>query len=54
MIGIAILLLATLVALEFGVHIIYHAKTGKAGLYNPPFEYIKDIVEYYRRKHDHN
>lgn len=41
-----ILTVMTLVAVEFGVHIIYHAITGKAGLYSPPFDYIKDI---YRR-----
>ena len=33
----------TIVAIEFGVHIIYHAVTGKAGLYDPPFDYLKDI-----------
>ena len=32
-----------MVALELGVHIIYHAVTGKAGLYDPPFNYLKDI-----------
>ena len=35
--------LMTITAIEFGVHIIYHAVTGKAGLYDPPFEYLKDI-----------
>lgn len=38
-----ILAVMTLVAIEFGVHIIYHAVTGKAGLYDPAFAYLKDI-----------
>ena len=38
-----ILAAMTLVAVEFGVHIISHAVTGKAGLYDPPFSYLKDI-----------
>ena len=33
----------TLAAIEFGIHIIYHAVTGKAGLYDPAFTYLKDI-----------
>ena len=37
------MILITLVVIEFGVHVIYHAKTGKAGLYDPPFDYLKDI-----------
>lgn len=43
MIQIIIMIIATLVTLEFGVHVIYHAKTGKAGLYDKPFDYLKDI-----------
>ena len=38
-----VLAFMTLVAIEFGVHIIYHAVTGKAGLYDKPFDYLKDI-----------
>lgn len=38
-----ILTAMTLVAVEFGIHIIYHAVTGKAGLYDPAFAYLKDI-----------
>lgn len=38
-----ILAAMTLVIAEFGLHIIYHAKTGKAGLYDPPFEYLKHL-----------
>ena len=41
-----ILAIMTIITIEFGVHIIYHAITGKAGLYDPPFDYLKDI---YRR-----
>ena len=37
------LLAITAVELEFGLHVIYHAVTGKAGLYDPPFEYLGDI-----------
>lgn len=43
MIQIIIMILATAVVAEFGIHVIYHAKTGKAGLLEPPFDYIKDI-----------
>lgn len=38
-----VLTLMTLVVIEFGVHVIYHAVTGKAGLYDPAFAYLKDI-----------
>ena len=55
---ILILIFFALVILEFGAHVIYHAVTGKAGLYDPAFSYLKDIyhriyemVEI-RRKHD--
>ena len=44
--GLAII---TLEAVEFGVHIIYHAKTGKAGLYDAPFAYLKDIWKAVRK-----
>ena len=44
-----ILTLMTLVAVEFGIHIIYHAKTGKAGLYDPPFAYLKEIWKAVRK-----
>lgn len=40
---IILLIFCALVVLEFGVHVIYHAVTGKAGLYDPPFFYLKDI-----------
>ena len=43
---ILLLILCILVALEFGIHVIYHAITGKAGLYDPAFSYLEDI---YRR-----
>ena len=40
---ILLLIFCSLVVLEFGIHVIYHAVTGKAGLYDPPFSYLKDI-----------
>lgn len=43
MLDYVILIIATLVVAEFGIHVIYHAKTGKAGLYDKPFAYLKDI-----------
>ena len=36
---------SSLVALEFGIHIIYHAVTGKAGLEDPAFSYLTDIFK---------
>lgn len=49
MIQILIMIFVTLVVLEFGVHIIYHMATGKAGLNDRPFNYLKDI---WRSIHD--
>ena len=43
--GILLLIFCTLVVLEFGVHVIYHAVTGKAGLYDPAFSYLKDLFK---------
>lgn len=43
MISILLLIFASLVILEFGIHTIYHAVTGKAGLDDPAFSYLKDI-----------
>jgi hypothetical protein len=43
-----ILTVMTLIVAEFGIHVVYHAITGKAGLYDPPFEYLIDIA---RRLH---
>lgn len=43
--GVLFIIVAFLVALELGVHMIYHYKTGKAGLYDPPFAYLKDIFK---------
>ena len=39
---LAVLAITAIVA-EFGLHIIYHARTGEAGLYDPPFEYLKHL-----------
>ena len=43
MIQIALLIFCTLVIIEFGLHVVYHAVTGKGGLLDPPFSYLKDI-----------
>lgn len=45
MLGYIALIFASLVVLEFGIHIIYHAVTGKGGLYDPPFSYLKIIFK---------
>lgn len=45
MLGYIALIFASLVVLEFGIHVIYHAVTGKAWLYDPAFSYLKDIFE---------
>ena len=50
MIGVIFFIIGFLVAAELFVHMIYHYKTGKAGLYDPPFAYINDIHRIYRRK----
>lgn len=47
-----LLIFASLVALELGVHIVYHAITGKGGLYDPPFSYLKDIFLKRRKEND--
>ena len=44
------LLAITAVEAEFGLHVIYHAVTGKAGLYDPPFEYLRDIRDAARQR----
>ena len=46
--SILLMILVTLVAIEFGVHIIYQAVTGKAGLYDPAFDYLKDVWRWLR------
>ena len=47
-IAVLFFIVGFLVALELLVHMIYHCKTGKAGLYDPPFEYLKDIWRNFR------
>lgn len=37
------LLAITAIVAEFGLHVIYHWKTGEAGLYDPAFEYLKHL-----------
>lgn len=43
-------ILAILVACELGLHIVYHAMTGKAGLTDAPFDYLKDLLDGIRRR----
>ena len=45
---ILLLIFCTLVVLEFGIHIVYHAVTGKAGLYDPAFSYLKGVFKWIR------
>lgn len=45
-------LISLLVALELGIHMIYHWETGKAGLYDRPFAYLKDIFKKKRGAHE--
>lgn len=47
MIQLLLLIFSVVVIIEFGIHVIYHALTGKAGLNDRPFAYLKDI---WRRK----
>lgn len=42
---IVLMVLITAVVVEFGVHVVYHAVTGKGGLYEPPFGYFRDILK---------
>lgn len=46
---ILIAVVTTVVVLEFGMHVIYHAATGKAGLMDPPFDYLKDLWKSIKR-----
>lgn len=50
MIQIVAIIFATLVVAEFGTHVIYHAVTGKAGLNDRPFAYLKDIFVVFIRR----
>ena len=43
-------ILAFVVAAELGLHIIYFAWTGRAGLNDPPFDYLKDLFPSVFRK----
>ena len=50
MIQIVTIIFATLVVAEFGMHVIYHAVTGKAGLNDRPFAYLKDIFVVFNKE----
>lgn len=43
LVRILAMLAITAIVAEFGLHIIYHWKTGEAGLYDPAFEYMKHL-----------
>ncbi len=43
---ILVMVLISLVVIEFGVHVIYHAVTGKAGVNEAPFDYLKEIFKW--------
>lgn len=40
----------TLVVIEFGIHIIYHAITGKARFKDPAFSYLDEICHLIKNK----
>ena len=40
---ILVMILISLVVIEFGIHVIYHAITGKAEVNEAPFDYLKEI-----------
>lgn len=42
---IAFMIIITLVVSEFGLHVIFHAKTGRAGLNDSAFDYLAEIRE---------
>lgn len=50
LVRILALLAITAIVAEFGLHVVYHWKTGDAGLYDPPFEYLKHLDKLKRRK----
>lgn len=50
LVKILFMLAITAVVAEFGLHVMYHWKTGDAGLYDPPFEYLNHLDNMKRRK----
>ena len=49
MIQLLLLIFSAIIIFEFGIHVIYHALTGKAGLNDQPFAYLKDIFRQINR-----
>lgn len=49
-IRILVMLLTTAIVAEFGLHVIYHWKTGEAGVNAPAFRYLKHL-DRMRNKH---
>lgn len=46
---ILVMIAITLVVIEFGVHVVYHALTGEAGIEDDAFSYLGDICEDVRK-----
>lgn len=44
----------TAVVIEFGVHVVYHALTGKAGIEEDAFSYLGDICDDVRQYRSEN
>lgn len=42
---IAFMIIITLVVAEFGLHVCFHAKTGRAGLNDSAFGYLGEVRE---------
>jgi hypothetical protein len=49
-IEVVFMIMLTLVVVEFGIHVIYHAITGKGSIDEAPFEYLKDVFAFAKPK----
>ena len=52
MLQVLFFVFAFLVAAELALHIIYFAFTGRAGLNDPPFDYLLDLFSRKRKKNN--
>lgn len=50
----AVIIAITAIVAEFGVHVIYHALTGKAGIEDDAFSYIGDIYDAAKKAKEEN
>ena len=50
MASILIMIAITAIVAEFGLHVIYHWKTGRAGVNEPPFRYLKHLDRLFSKK----